>query len=132
MTKFKLSEDQKKWFKAALIRAVKTSIQILLTYVTLGMTLKDVKWDEAISAMIIGFGYSLLTNIVKKPPEAKEPDMDGDIIFTEPDENGLEANEKLIFNLTTDLEEIKDKDYIVMRSVSSKKDNTGEPPEILP
>ena len=63
--------DMKLWFKAAVIRAVRTVAQSALATVGTAAVLGDVDWVMVASAATLAGILSLLTSIVTGLPEAK-------------------------------------------------------------
>lgn len=57
------------WFKAALIRMVRTAAQVALGMITVGMTIREVDWLNVLSVSIVAAVYSLLTSIITDLPE---------------------------------------------------------------
>lgn len=57
------------WFKAALIRMVRTAAQVALGMITVGMTVREVDWLNILSVSIVAAVYSLLTSIITDLPE---------------------------------------------------------------
>lgn len=55
------------WFRAALIRAIKTIAQTALGMMTVGMTMDEVKWSYVASVALVAGIYSLLTSIAGLP-----------------------------------------------------------------
>ena len=69
----------KEWFKAALIRAIRTFAEAALAYIGTGaLVLKDVNWLAALSAGAFGFISALLLALTGLPEvktdEKKPPD----------------------------------------------------------
>lgn len=60
----------KKWFKAALIRAIKTFAQTGASLITVGAVISEIDWVMIASASAVAFIYSLLTSLAGLP-EAK-------------------------------------------------------------
>ena len=58
------------WFKAALIRALRTMAQTALSMLTVGMALSDVDWVKLISISIVAGIISILTSFATGLPEA--------------------------------------------------------------
>lgn len=61
----------KKWLKAALIRAVKTFAQTATASLSVGMMMSDVNWVAVGSAALLSAVLSLLTSVAGLP-EVKE------------------------------------------------------------
>lgn len=57
------------WFKAALIRAVRTAAQVALGMLTVGMTISQVDWLNLLSVSAVAALYSLLTSVITDLPE---------------------------------------------------------------
>lgn len=57
----------KKWFKAAGIRAIKTFAQTAVSLITIGATLKDIDWLTVGSASLVAAILSMLTSIAGLP-----------------------------------------------------------------
>lgn len=70
----------KSWFKAALIRAIRTFAEAALAYIGTGaLVLKDVNWLAVLSAGAFGFITAMLLALtglpeVEKAPEEKKPE----------------------------------------------------------
>lgn len=61
----------KKWFKAAIIRAVKTISQTAISLISVGTVMSDIDWLIVLSASILAGILSMLTSIAGLP-ETKE------------------------------------------------------------
>ena len=61
----------KKWFKAAIIRAVKTISQTAISLISVGTIMSDIDWLMVLSASILAGILSMLTSIAGLP-ETKE------------------------------------------------------------
>lgn len=59
--------DWTKWAKCAGIRALKTFAQAMLGYLTVGMTVSEVNWVDALSIGVVAGVYSLLTSLAGLP-----------------------------------------------------------------
>lgn len=57
----------KKWFKCAMIRAVKTMAQTAVSMITVGQAVMDVNWLNVLSVSIVAGLLSLLTSIAGLP-----------------------------------------------------------------
>lgn len=79
------------WFKAALIRAIRTAAQVALGMLTVGMTLSEVDWKAMLSVAVVAAIYSLLTSIITDLPEVTATDG---VIKIENDEyvSGVDIN----------------------------------------
>ena len=62
----------KQFFKASLIRAVRTMAQALLAYIGTAVVISDVNWKYALSITIMSGILSLLTSITTGLPEVDE------------------------------------------------------------
>jgi hypothetical protein len=69
----------KLWFKAAIVRAVKTIAQYIAATITVGMVLSDLNWTMIGSAAIVAGIYSLLTSLAGLP----EVDMEQRLVDNE-------------------------------------------------
>ena len=71
--------DWNKWWKAALIRAIRTFAEAMLAYIGTGaMVLGDVNWIAALSAGGFGFVTAILLALTGLPEVEKTdpPDME--------------------------------------------------------
>jgi len=59
--------DSKKWFRAALVRAVKTVAQTAIATIGTAAVLGDVNWTILVSASVLAGGLSLLTSVAGLP-----------------------------------------------------------------
>ncbi len=66
------------WFKAALIRALRTMAQTALSMLTVGMAISDVDWLKLISISVVAGVISILTSFATGLPEAT---TEGEIII---------------------------------------------------
>lgn len=57
----------KQWWKAALVRAVKTFAQATLATITVGQTFAEVNWLNAFSVAGVAAVISLLTSVAGLP-----------------------------------------------------------------
>lgn len=65
-----------KWWKAALIRAIRTFAEAMLAYIGTGaVVLGDVNWLAALSAGGFGFVTALLLALTGLPEVEPEPDI---------------------------------------------------------
>lgn len=69
--KLTLSDSQKKWLKAAGIRAIKTVAQTAIASIGAAAVLSEVNWPTVVSASVLAGGLSLLTSVAGLP-ELKE------------------------------------------------------------
>ena len=66
-----------KWFKAALIRAIKTMAQTALGMFTVGLAIEEVAWSYVASVSVVAGIYSFITSIAGLPEvETSEGDFD--------------------------------------------------------
>lgn len=107
------------WLKATAIRVVRTMAQVAAGYITVGLTIQEIDWLKMLSVMAVAGLYSIITNIVSKPPEAEDDgeviiDPEGDkignlTIFT--NQNDLMFKKKLVLNVKNEpLPDPDDKD----------------------
>ena len=66
----------KKWFKAALIRALKTVCQTALATISTSAALEEVNWSIVLSASVLAGLLSILTSFAGLP-EVKEENDNG-------------------------------------------------------
>jgi hypothetical protein len=66
----------KEWWKAALIRAIRTFAEAALAYIGTGaVVLGDVNWLAVLSAGAFGFVTAILLALTGLPEVSKEPEM---------------------------------------------------------
>ena len=73
----------KDFFIAALIRAIKTAAQVMLSMLTVGVAITRFNWLEILSIAGTSFIYSILTSIVFGIPEGE---YQGSLSFDKNDE----------------------------------------------
>jgi hypothetical protein len=56
-----------KWFKCALIRAIKTMAQTAVSMITVGQAVLDVNWVNVLSVSVVAGILSILTSIAGLP-----------------------------------------------------------------
>lgn len=57
----------KKWFRAALIRAIKTVCQTAIAMIGTTALISEVKWEQVISASLLAGILSILTSLAGLP-----------------------------------------------------------------
>lgn len=57
----------KEWFKAALIRAVKTVAQTAVSMITVGSAISEIQWSYVASVAVVAGIYSMLTSVAGLP-----------------------------------------------------------------
>lgn len=57
----------KEWFKAALIRAVKTVAQTAVSMITVGSAISEIQWSYVASVAVVAGVYSMLTSVAGLP-----------------------------------------------------------------
>lgn len=65
----KISEETKKWWKAAGIRAVRTMAQTAVALIPAAATIADVDWWIVVSTAIVAGAASILTSVATGLPE---------------------------------------------------------------
>ena len=71
--------DWKEWIIAALIRAVRTFAQTIVSMIAVGAAFSEIDWLRALSVSGVAFVLSILTSLatglpeVKKEPETIKP-----------------------------------------------------------
>ena len=84
-----MMNDWKVWFKAALVRAVRTFAEAMLAYIGTGaIVLGDVNWLAALSAGGFGFVTALLLALTGLPEVKTEEKEDDDAIPDPEGDNG--------------------------------------------
>ena len=73
-----------KWFKAALIRALRTIAQTMVSMITVGQAFGEINWANVVSVSVVAGLCSLLTSVATGLPESQE---DGELIVDESGEN---------------------------------------------
>lgn len=63
----------KEWFKAALIRAVKTVAQTAVSMITVGSAISEIQWSYVASVAVVAGVYSMLTSVAGLP-EVGDPE----------------------------------------------------------
>lgn len=56
-----------KWFKCAMIRAIKTMAQTAVSMITVGQAVLDVNWVNVLSVSVVAGILSILTSIAGLP-----------------------------------------------------------------
>lgn len=64
-----------KWIKAAGVRAIKTFAQTFLSFITVGMAIKEIDWIYALSCATVALIYSLITSIAGLPELKEDEDV---------------------------------------------------------
>ena len=95
----------KEWFEAALIRAIKTATQVVLSMITIGAAIKDIDWLNVASVAVVAFIYSILTSLAGLPEVSGD---DGVLLIdtTDPDVD------RYLLEYNTALEDLKDKKVV--------------------
>lgn len=102
------------WFKAALIRAVRTMAQTALSMLAVGMAISDVDWKQLVSISLVAGLISILTSFATGLPEVT---TEGEIVVnTDADDAsgllGLQIDEDVSKELLT---KMKSKGQINLR-----------------
>lgn len=66
----------KKWFKAAGIRAIRTTAQTALAAIGTALAFNEVNWLNVISASLLAGILSMLTSVATGLPEVEEDNND--------------------------------------------------------
>lgn len=109
------------FIKAAIIRAVRTFAQSMLSMITVGAALKDVDWLMALSISAVATVYSLLTSLATGLPEVKSEPKEisaGDLYFYE-----NEDGPQFLVDLNQIPDEVKNSDKVTfdVKVVDPKK-----------
>lgn len=59
--------DTQKWFKASLVRAIKTVAQTAVGLIGTSLTISDVSWQVVLSASVLAGVVSILTSVAGLP-----------------------------------------------------------------
>lgn len=57
----------KKWFKCAMVRAIKTMAQTSISMITVGQAVMEVNWLNVLSVSVVAGILSLLTSVAGLP-----------------------------------------------------------------
>lgn len=57
----------KRWWEAALIRAIKTMAQVAVGFITVGAAINEINWPYMASVTAVSGVYSLLTSVAGLP-----------------------------------------------------------------
>lgn len=68
---FRVSTDTKKWFRAATVRAVKTTAQAAVALVPAAVTISQVDWGTVCGTALLAGVVSLLTSVAGLPEAGK-------------------------------------------------------------
>lgn len=100
----------KEWFKAALIRAIKTAAQVTLSMITIGAAIKDIDWLNVASVAAVAFVYSIITSLAGLPEVQNEPDG-GTLLIdtTDPEVN------RYLLQYNMELEDLANKKSVTFR-----------------
>ena len=110
-------EEFLSWLKATAIRVVRTMAQVAAGYITVGLTIQEIDWLKMLSVMAVAGLYSIITNIVSRPPESAD---DGEVIV---DPDGEYVGNLTIFTKQDDL---MFKNKLVLNVKHEKIDNSDE------
>lgn len=107
-----VKNNTKDWFKAAVIRAIKTMAQTLISMIAVGAAIEDIAWPHVLSVTVVAGILSILTSIAGLPEV-------GNVIGTL---NIDETGEKDLyqFDVGENLDKIQDMDKVVLK-VETKK-----------
>lgn len=99
----------KEWLKAALIRAIKTAAQVVLSMITIGAAIKDVDWLNVASVAAVAFFYSIVTSLAGLPEV--QGDADGTMLIdtTDPEVN------RYLLQYDADLEDLATKKTVTFK-----------------
>ncbi len=120
----KVPKKEVEFFKAVLFRAIRTMCQVMLTYITLGAVTKDINWKEMVSAGVVGFCYSVLTSVVKRPPESKDIPDGGTIVLSNPEYDGDIGH--VAFKMNYGIDDLEDGSKVTFLCVDNMDDKFKE------
>ena len=69
-----MTDKQKKWYKAALIRVLYTFLEVALGYLTVGAAISEIHWGLMLSTSAVAALYSIVKSLVVGLPEI-EPSL---------------------------------------------------------
>lgn len=69
-----MSRNWKEWFKAAIIRAVRTFAQTALSMVTIGQAFAEINWLSVLSVSGVAAVLSILTSLAGLPEVGENPE----------------------------------------------------------
>ena len=78
-----ITTNTSEWFKAALIRAIKTAAQTALGLITVGAAVSDIDWVQVASVSAVAAIYSLLTSVAGLPEVGATENPLADILYTD-------------------------------------------------
>lgn len=99
----------KEWFKAALIRAIKTAAQVVLSMITIGAAISEIDWLNVASVAAVAFLYSIITSLAGLPEVGGGEDGTLLIDTTDPEVN------RYLLQYNSDLEEIAGKKSVTFK-----------------
>ncbi len=67
-----MSENFKKWFKCAVVRALKTVAQTAVSLIPVGVAINEVSWEIVASTSLLAGVLSILTSIAGLPEANKK------------------------------------------------------------
>lgn len=70
-----MKRNWKKWAIAALIRAIRTFAQSMVSMIAVGAAINEVDWLRALSVSGVAFVLSILTSLATGLPEAEDPEL---------------------------------------------------------
>jgi hypothetical protein len=101
------------WFKAALIRAVRTMAQTALGMLTIGAAVNEINWMHVASVAFVSGVYSLLTSLSTGLPEAH---TDGELVVGITDEK-----ETYRFQFNSELSDLSKLNLVTFKVVPETK-----------
>ena len=104
------------WFRDAMIRAIRTFAQTMLSGITVGKMISEINWLAFLSVALVATLYSILTSVVTGLPESSN---DGTVYIT--DTNDLT---KVVFEAASD-----PYDWAKQSSIRLKVDTSGAIPK---
>ena len=70
-----MKRNWKKWAIAALIRAIRTFAQSMVSMIAVGAAFNEIDWLRALSVSGVAFMLSILTSLATGLPEAEDPEQ---------------------------------------------------------
>lgn len=69
---FNVSVNTKRWFKAAIVRAIKTVAQVIVSGITVGAAMSEINWAVLFSTAAVAGVASIFTSIAGIPEVEEE------------------------------------------------------------
>lgn len=104
------------WFKAALIRALRTMAQVALGMFTVGMAIDEINWWHVVSVSVVAAVYSLLTSLATTLPEVGT-DGTFNVDLSDP------VKDKYLLTLNSDLDKVGSQKRVTLTVTNKHMDS---------